>query len=102
MLLSFQKPTFGLKSAHASISVPALPFNLWRKTSLTRVWQETLPPVDLTSFLSITGADMMRATDAAEALHAVVGGGGGAGHVVQKTWTTVVQTDSPELRLGDL
>jgi len=70
----------------------------WRLIRTRFTIQETLPPVDLTSFLSITRAEM-KATEAAEALQAVVGG---TEHMAHKTWTTVTQTAPPSRGPGDL
>lgn len=58
----------------------------------------------MTSFLSITDADMMKATDAADALRGAVKGGAGPPPPIlpPKTWTTVVQTGGPEAQHKDL
>ncbi|KAK4448706.1 hypothetical protein QBC34DRAFT_406610 [Podospora aff. communis PSN243] len=79
---------------------PAAESNIlgYRECSYFWMGSETLPPVDLTSFLSITQAEM-KATDAAEALRAA---GGGMEHMAHKTWTTVTQTDPPSLGQQDL
>lgn len=56
--------------------------------------KETLPPVDMTSFLSLTDAGGMKATDAADALREAAKGDPGP----RKTWTTAVQTSTPEVQ----
>ncbi|KAK0627990.1 hypothetical protein B0T14DRAFT_513632 [Immersiella caudata] len=82
---------------------PATESNIlgYRECSYFWTGSETLPPVDLTSFLSITGAAEMKATEAAEALQAVVRGSGRE-HMAHKTWTTVTQTAPPNREPGDL
>jgi hypothetical protein len=82
---------------------PAAESNIlgYRECSYFWTGSETVPPVDLTSFLSITGVGEMKATEAAEALQAVAGGPVRE-HVAQKTWITVTQTAPPSWGPGDL
>ncbi|KAK4211292.1 hypothetical protein QBC37DRAFT_389768 [Rhypophila decipiens] len=102
-----QKPIYSLFSEcqyNGNVSCylqPAHESNIlgYRECSYFWTGSETLPPVDMTSFLSITDIGMMiRATDAAEALKNAAAAGSPNILPPKTTLEKVVQTEAPELQ----
>ncbi|KAM7211499.1 hypothetical protein V8F06_013119 [Rhypophila decipiens] len=102
-----QKPIYSLFSEcqyNGNVSCylqPAHESNIlgYRECSYFWTGSETLPPVDMTSFLSITDIGMMiRATDAAEALKNAAAAGSPNVLPPRTTLEKVVQTEAPELQ----